>query len=351
MIEKEQAPETELEQKQREELEGKTEEIPLKMKARVQEAQTLKRLVSLVSKVLKNADLYIYKDRIEISGLDKSRVAQAHLSIPASFFTTFEVSNLPEPEPEEDEQSIIEKYKEELDLEEEEFSEEPIYSGSLSADIPEEVIEEAKEEAREAKQEKVKKLGVNITRLSKRLDRVRNSESLELEIDQTEAEKIVIKAIPGADTDGFKRRFRLPLTDPSQDEVEPSKLEYNAKVEFAPPSHFSRIVKDASLTGEDLTLTAKTGKELVFRASSGIGSDYKAKVDLEEDVPVLNFHLDIPTDREKIEAIFGLDYLEDMTTKYSELVRLEWANDNPLRILHNFPGGASLHFLVAPRIV
>ncbi len=140
------------------------------------------------------------------------------------------------------------------------------------------------------------------------------------------------------------RRFTLPLLDLKEEELPQPDLNFtvNAKV-FA--GAITDGLKDAALVGDNVRFEISGGKFLM-----GIESDTgSAEMELSDGDPALK-ELDV---EEKSEAMYNIEYLDDMTkaASSSDVIEINHGNDLPVQMI--FPiadGKGRLEFLLAPRI-
>lgn len=262
----------------------------MKWKATFDDAQLLKRLVSALSKILSTANLEIKEDSMVVSGMDESRIAMASLKIPNSFFQEFESSG--------EEEEVI---------------------------------------------------GINISKLKDVMKRARSEDGIIFSLGE-DSNKLRIKFFRGTlEESQFERIFSIPLTEETGEEVEPEKLEYSVRMEFAPPKDLSAVISDAAVFAEDLKIiTNLEEKEVKFIAESGIGSQYEYVAQLKKEESIINYEIE-----DSAESMYSIEFLEDFNSadRVSEMVRMEYSNDNPLKLTYNIPGGATLTYLLAPRVV
>lgn len=265
----------------------------MKWKATFDDAQLLKRLVSALSKILSTANLKIREDSMVVSGMDESRIAMASLKSPNSFFQEFEFES--------------------------------------SGEEEEEVV------------------GINVSKLKDVMKRARSEDGIIFSLGG-DSNKLRIKFFRGTlEESQFERIFSIPLTEETGEEVEPEKLEYSVRIEFAPPKDLSAVISDAAVFAEDLKIiTDLEEKKVKFIAESGIGSQYEYVAQLKKEESIINYEIE-----DSAESMYSIEFLEDFNRadRVSEMVRMEYSNDNPLKLTYNIPGGATLTYLLAPRVV
>lgn len=264
----------------------------MKWSATFDDARLLKRLISSISAILNNANLRIEDKQIFLSGMDESRIAMASLKAPNSFFQEYEF------EPSEEEDHVV---------------------------------------------------GVNIEKLKDVLNRASSEDAITLGVDDKAGNKLKIKFFRGLPEESqFERVFSIPLPEKGE-ELNPEGLNYTTRVEFAPPENLSAIISDAAVFAEDLRIeTHQENKTIRFIAESGIGSEYEYTAHLDEEEAIISYEID-----ENSKSIYSLEFLEDFTKvdRVSEIVQLEFSEDNPLRLTYSISGGSTVTFLLAPRVV
>lgn len=263
----------------------------VKWSATFDDARLLRQLVSSLSAILNTANLNVSDKQMKISGMDESRIAMASLKAPNSFFQEYEY----------------------------------------------------------APSEEDEKVGLNVQKLKDVLRRARSEDGVTLDIDSSEANQFEIKFFRGIPEERqFERIFSIPLPEEAE-EVNPEGLDYKVTLEFAPPDTLSAIISDAAVFAEDLKIEAKQNdKQIRFVAESGIGSEYEYVANLDTEEAIISYEL-----KEDATSLYSLDFLGDFTNvdRVAEMVRLEFAQENPLRLTYNITGGCTVTFLLAPRVV
>lgn len=265
----------------------------MRWSATFDDASLFGRLISSVSAVLSAANLKVEEKKVTISGMDESRIAMTSLNTPNSFFQQYEFT------PSEEEHTV----------------------------------------------------GINVQKLKSVMRRASSDDGVTLSIDDDAGNKLKVKFFRGVPEESqFERVFTIPLPEKTE-EINPEGLSYSVTLEFAPPSDLSAIVSDAAVFAEDLRIeTTQEEREIKFIAESGIGSEYEYVANLDEEEAIINYKLDSSV--ESVASIYSLEFLEDFSKadRVSEMVRLEYSEENPLRLTYNVSGGCTLTFLLAPRV-
>lgn len=257
------------------------------------DARLLKQLISSVSAILNTANLKIEEKHMTISGMDESRIAMASLKAPNSFFQEYEF--------------------------------EP------------------------ASEEETMGVGLNVQKLKDVMKRASSKDGITLTFDERKGNKLQINFFRGVPEERqFERVFSIPLPEEAEG-INPEGLQYNVMMEFAPPTDLSAIISDAAVFAEDLKIeTNKNERKIKFIAESGIGSEYEASMDLDDEESIINYEVD-----DNVTSMYSLEFLEDFTKvdRVAEMVRMEYSEENPMRLTYQVSGGCTVTFLLAPRVV
>lgn len=183
-----------------------------------------------------------------------------------------------------------------------------------------------------------KKLGVDLKEMDKVMSRASKSDEFVMEFNEEE----------GRFTLRFKgdstRRFTLPLLDLKEEELPQPELDFTVSAKVLAGA-ISDGLKDAALVGDNVRFEISDGKFLM-----GIESDTgSAEMELSEGDSALK-ELEV---EEPSEAMYNIEYLDDMTKAASsnDVIEINHGNDLPIQMI--FPiadGKGRLEFLLAPRI-
>ncbi|MEM5772641.1 MAG: proliferating cell nuclear antigen (pcna) [Candidatus Aenigmatarchaeota archaeon] len=141
-----------------------------------------------------------------------------------------------------------------------------------------------------------------------------------------------------------KRRFVLPLLEISQEEVPRiDQLEFTTKAEMDSEILESGI-EDAEVVADAVVFEASPSK-FVMRAEGDISS---TQLELEKG----NESLKELKASGTVKARYPLDYLKKMikAAKLTNVARIEWAQDYPLKLSFRVEDKLNLDFVLAPRV-
>lgn len=179
-------------------------------------------------------------------------------------------------------------------------------------------------------------IGINIDHFKKVLKRASGKDTLIIKKGEENFLEIVLQ---GTAT----RKFRLPLIDVEELELELPELPFTAKAVIL-GEVLKEAVKDASLVSDSIKLIAREN-ELVFRAE-GETQEVEIKLTLEDEGL-----LDIEVEEETRSA-YGISYLADMVKgigKADEVI-LRFGTEMPLQMDYPIRDEGRLTFLLAPRV-
>lgn len=180
-----------------------------------------------------------------------------------------------------------------------------------------------------------KRLGIDISKLSKVLARGTSGESVDL---GTEEGRLII-TFRGKKR---KRVFKLPLLDLGEGLEREPKIEYKNKVVLRADA-LREIMKDAKLVSSHISFVLENGKLRVEIK----GDDGEIKEEFEKDGDEIK-SLEVAADAK---ATYPLSYLEDIVkgSKADTDIALFVETDRPLKVEYNVVGADAKYYL-APRI-
>ncbi|MBN2122446.1 proliferating cell nuclear antigen (pcna) [Candidatus Micrarchaeota archaeon] len=180
-----------------------------------------------------------------------------------------------------------------------------------------------------------KRVGMDISKLSKVLARGNNGESVEMSIEEN---RLAITFM------GKKRKrvFKLPLLDLGEGLEKEPKIEYKNKVVMSADT-LKEVIKDAKLISSHITFILKENKLGVEIK----GDEGEIKEEFEKDGEGLK-EMEVSSDAK---ATYPLSYLEDIikATKSDTEISLSLETDRPLKVEYSIVGAQAKYFL-APRI-
>ena len=141
-----------------------------------------------------------------------------------------------------------------------------------------------------------------------------------------------------------ERRFKLPITDISGQELPEPKLNLTVAAKMMSDT-FKDVLEDAELVSETVKINAENGK-LLFIAKGDRG-EVESKLSIETGSLI---EMDA---KDKAEAIYGLDFLEKIISKaykVSDILGLRFATNMPLELTFDIAGGGTLKYLLSPRM-
>lgn len=185
---------------------------------------------------------------------------------------------------------------------------------------------------------KPRKIGVDLKELDKIMSRAKKSNEFTLELIESDG-RLKLKFEGNS-----VRRFSLPLLEIEEEDLPEPDLNFTATAKVTAGA-ISEGLKDAALVSENVRFRLAEGK-FVMKIESDTGS---AEMELTEDNESLS-ELDI---KEPSEAMYNIEYLDDMTKAASSNDEIEIRHGDDLPIEMIFPiadGKGRLKFLLAPRI-
>ncbi|MCI4407822.1 MAG: proliferating cell nuclear antigen (pcna) [Thermofilum sp.] len=141
-----------------------------------------------------------------------------------------------------------------------------------------------------------------------------------------------------------ERRFKLPITDISGQELPEPKLNLTVAAKMMSDT-FKDVLEDAELVSETVKIKAENGK-LLFSAKGDRG-------EVEDKLSIETGSLIEIDAKDNAEAIYGLDFLEKIISKaykVSDVLGLRFATNMPLELTFEIAGGGTLKYLLAPRM-
>jgi proliferating cell nuclear antigen len=179
-------------------------------------------------------------------------------------------------------------------------------------------------------------IGVNMDHFKKILKRSKSKDTLVLRKGEENFLDIILQ---GTAT----RKFRLPLIDVEELELELPELPFTAKAVVL-GEVLKEAVKDASLVSDSLKFIA-TPNELMLKAE-GETQEVEIKLTL-EDEGLLDLEV-----QEETKSAYGISYLADMVKgigKADEVI-VQFGNEMPLQMDYPIRDEGRLTFLLAPRV-
>ena len=244
------------------------------MKLSLSEPKYLKDSILVISELVNTANLKISKDKIELIAMDPANVAMIIFKLLSSAFSEYSVN-----------------------------------------------------------EEKV--IGVNLASLTQILKRVKPTDSLTLQLDETRNRLNVI--LNGMTT----KKFELALLDIEEREQKIPNLKFSAKVE-SNTLLFNEAIEDMDIIADSLSLMA--GAEKFVVSSEGNVSSGKVEISNDEETLI--------TAPNTVSAKYSVEYMKKIVkgSKLSNNVILEFAQDYPLRVEYRVIDKLSLTFILAPRM-
>ncbi|AIF69077.1 DNA polymerase [Palaeococcus pacificus DY20341] len=184
--------------------------------------------------------------------------------------------------------------------------------------------------------ESTETVGVNIDHFKKILKRAKGKDTLILKKGEENYLEIILQ---GTAT----RKFKLPLIDVEELELELPELPFTAKAVIL-GEVIKEAVKDASLVSDSIKIIAKEN-ELIFKAEGEI-QEVETKLTL-EDEGLLDLEVE-----EETKSAYGISYLADMVKGIgkSDEVILRLGTEMPLQMDYPVRDEGRLTFLLAPRV-
>ena len=182
--------------------------------------------------------------------------------------------------------------------------------------------------------DKERTIGVNLINLTQILKRVKPTDILTLELDDTKNKLFL--TLKGVTT----KKFELGLLDIEEKEQKVPNLKFNAKVETN-TLMFNDAIEDMDIIADSLSFSVANDKFIIEsegNVSSGrveIGSDDETVVEVNGNV----------------NARYSIEYLKKIIkgSKLTNKVVLEFGQDYPLRVEYMILDKLALQFVLAPR--
>jgi len=182
------------------------------------------------------------------------------------------------------------------------------------------------------------KVCVNLSELLKLLKRAKRDETLEIRLDESASQLIVV--IRGK----YTRTFRMPTLEVSEEEVPTPNVTFNAKVTLTTDG-LKQSLEDVALVSDHVRIETDGEKFLMSAKGDIMGAD----IELQKGSDAL-LSLEV---KEPCRATYPLSYLSDIVkaaSATSEVVDLEFSTDMPIRLDFKQPYDGSLIYYLAPRI-
>jgi proliferating cell nuclear antigen len=179
-------------------------------------------------------------------------------------------------------------------------------------------------------------IALNLNNLKQVIKRIGPGDTLSLEMQDTARLKITIagKTI---------RRFSLPIIAFEEKEQKTPPLQFPTTI-VMPVELFASAVEDCSIVADSLVLTADSKRFLV----SAIGDLNNAEIEIGKDNQV-----QIQSDgAQPVKSRYSIEYLKKMIggSKVSDVVRIQFNNDYPLKLEYVATDKVQLSFILAPRV-
>ncbi len=243
------------------------------MKLTLTEPRYLKDSILIISELVNEVNIKMFKDRIELVAMDPANVAMVVFKLLGSAFAEYSV-------------------------------------------------------------DKERTIGVNLINLTQILKRVKPTDILTLELDDTKNKLFL--TLKGVTT----KKFELGLLDIEEKEQKVPNLKFNAKVETN-TLMFNDAIEDMDIIADSLSFSVANDKFIIEsegNVSSGrveIGSDDETVVEVNGNV----------------NARYSIEYLKKIIkgSKLTNKVVLEFGQDYPLRVEYMILDKLALQFVLAPR--
>ena len=164
------------------------------------------------------------------------------------------------------------------------------------------------------------KVCVNLSELLKLLKRAKRDETLEISLDESASQLIVV--IRGK----YTRTFRMPTLEVSEEEVPTPNVTFNAKVTLTTDG-LKQSLEDVALVSDHVRIETDGEKFLMSAKGDIMGAD----IELQKGSDAL-LSLEV---KEPCKATYPLSYLSDIVkaaSATSEVVDLEFSTDMPVRL-------------------
>ncbi len=180
-----------------------------------------------------------------------------------------------------------------------------------------------------------KVIGVNLLNLTQILKRVKPTDVLTLELDETKNRLHVI--LKGTST----KRFELGLLDIEEREQKVPNLKFSARVETN-TILFNDAIDDMDVISDSLSFQAMSDKFVI--QSEGNISSGKVEIDADEETNVV-------LSAGAVNSKYSIEYLKKIIkgSKLANTVVLEFGQDYPLRAEYKVIDRLVLQFVLAPR--
>ncbi len=182
------------------------------------------------------------------------------------------------------------------------------------------------------------KICINISELLKLLRRTGRGESVELSLDEKTARLNMI--IRG----NYTRTFNMPTLEAIEEEVPVPKIPFNVKAEVTTEG-LRQALEDASLVSDYVRIEADEERMMMNAKGDLMG----AAIELKKGSTAL-LGLEV---KEPSKSTFGLSYLSEIVkaaSATSEIVTVEFATNNPIRLDFKQQQEGKLVYYLAPRI-
>lgn len=244
------------------------------MRLTLTEPRYFKDSILIISELVNEVNLRFFKDRIELIAMDPANVAMVVFKLLSSAFSEYRVND-----------------------------------------------------------EKV--IGVNLLNLTQILKRVKPTDVLTLELDETKNRLHVI--LKGTST----KKFELGLLDIEEREQKIPSLKFNARIETN-TILFNDAIEDMDVISDSLSFQAMSDKFTI--QSEGNISSGKVEIDADEETSVF-------LGAGAVNSKYSIEYLKKIIkgSKLANTVTLEFGQDYPLRAEYKVIDRLVLQFVLAPR--
>lgn len=244
------------------------------MRLTLTEPRYFKDSILIISELVNEVNLRFFKDRIELVAMDPANVAMVVFKLLSSAFSEYRVND-----------------------------------------------------------EKV--IGVNLLNLTQILKRVKPTDVLTLELDETKNRLHVI--LKGTST----KKFELGLLDIEEREQKIPNLKFNARIETN-TILFNDAIEDMDVISDSLSFQAMSDKFTI--QSEGNISSGKVEIDADEETSVV-------LGAGAVNSKYSIEYLKKIIkgSKLANTVTLEFGQDYPLRAEYKVIDRLVLQFVLAPR--
>lgn len=184
------------------------------------------------------------------------------------------------------------------------------------------------------KEDKV--IGVNLDAMKQILRRVKQADTLSLELDE---ERNRLKISLKGETN---RTFNLGLIDIEERERKIPELKFTAKVETN-SDILGNAIEDVGIISDSVAFEASPEK-LVIKGEGNV-SDVRVEINNSEETSISN-------KGENIKARYSVEYLKKLIqgSKLSDNVVIEYSKDYPLKLEYKVLNKLGLQFILAPRV-